>query len=118
MPLLKDLYEVCQSYAAHWKEIGLLLGLCRGELNNIEQDKVYRVEQCCLAMLDKWLDVDPDASWPKLFKIIDQILISGENIEAGISTYKYLTISLYMIWLCTCIATEIFVVCYFHLFRG
>ena len=83
MPLLKDLLEVSQSYAAHWKEIGLLLGLHRGDLNNIEKDNVYRVEQCCLAMLNKWLDVDPDASWPKWFNVIDQILISSENIEAG-----------------------------------
>ena len=88
MPLLKDLDEVCQSHAAHWKEIGLLLGLRRGELNNIEQDNMYRVQRCCRAMLDKWLDVDPDASWPKLCKVIDQILISGENIEAGSYTYN------------------------------
>ena len=37
-------------------------------------------------MLQKWLDVDPDASWAKWFKVVDKIFINGENIEAGIAT--------------------------------
>ena len=87
MPLLKDLYEVSHLHAAHWKEIGILLDLPPGELNIIERDNMYRVEQCCRNMLEKWLEVDPDASWPKFFEVIDRILFDGGNVEGGIATY-------------------------------
>ena len=85
--MLRDLYEVSQPHATHWKEIGTLLGLHPGDLKIIEKDSVYKAEACCLAMLQKWMEVDPEASWPKWFKAFDQVLISGDNTETGIATY-------------------------------
>ena len=67
----------------------MLLDLPSGELDIIERDNMYRVEDRYLAMLQKWLDVDPDASWAKWFKVVDKIFINGENIEAGIATHIF-----------------------------
>lgn len=83
-PSLKDLLEGSLSHATHWKEIGSLLGVNPRDLKIIENDNMYRVQPCCRAMLEKWLEVDPDASWPKLFEAVNQIFIGGgENLEAG-----------------------------------
>ena len=90
MPSLKDLYEVALSHATHWKEIGTLLGLHSAALKIIEKDNMYRVLPCCYAMLEKWLEVDPNASWPTWFKAVDKILINGENTEAGMYVCSYI----------------------------
>jgi len=73
-PLLKDLHcLITPQYAAHWRVIGLQLGLPSGTLDIIEQDNVYRSVPCCNAMWSKWVKMDPSASWGKLFKAIDGV---------------------------------------------
>jgi len=93
MPSLKDLCEVAHYHATHWKEIGTLLGLPSEALNIIEKDNMYRVLPCCYAMLQKWLEVDPNASWPTWFKAVAKIFISGENIEAGMYAATYIILN-------------------------
>ena len=84
IPLLKDLFEDALSHATYWKEIGVLLGLPSTELAIIEKDNTYKVQPCCMAFLQKWLEIDPDASWTKWRKVVCRI--SGENIKAGMTT--------------------------------
>jgi len=70
--LLKDLYaHITPNYVAHWRVIGTLLGLPSGRLDIIEYDNRDKSEPCCNAVLLEWLDVDPSASWEKLFKVIE-----------------------------------------------
>ena len=70
-PLLEDLHQHFTSqYAVEWKVIGTLLGLPSGTLDIIEHDNMWSVTHCCNAMLKKWLEVDPTASWNKLFAAI------------------------------------------------
>ena len=79
MAELKDLYEhVTPRYAVHWKVIGTLLGLPTETLDIIEYDNCNRggVVACCNAMLVKWLEVDKDASWKKMFKAIQSPAVS------------------------------------------
>ena len=78
-PLLKDLFEDALSHATYWKEIGALLGLPSKELTIIEKDNTYKVQPCCLALLQKWLEIDPDASWAKWHKAVG--LIIGDNVK-------------------------------------
>ena len=80
-PSLKDLFDNALSYVIHWKEIGALLGLPSSELKIIETDYMYKTLPCCLAMVQKWLAMDPNASWDKWHKAVHRI--SGEKIKTG-----------------------------------
>ena len=78
-PLLKDLYQhITPQYAADWKVIGTLLGLPSRELKAIEAGYPTDVKwRCCNQMLEKWLEIDPTASWGKLLTVIELPAISG-----------------------------------------
>ena len=76
-PLLKDLYQhITPQYAADWFEMGTLLGLPGGELKAIEAGYPTNVKWCCNQMLKKWLEMEPTASWKKLFNIIESPAVS------------------------------------------
>ena len=79
-PLLKDLYQhITPNYASDWKVIGTLLGLPSGELKSIEAGYPTNVKWCCNQMLEKWLEVDPSASWEKLFEVIESPAVSSDQ---------------------------------------
>ena len=59
--------------------IGTLLGLPREELSIIEHDNYHKAVPCCNAMLDKWLEVDPSASWEKLLQVIESPAVSSDQ---------------------------------------
>ena len=86
IPLLKDLCEhVTPKYATQWKTIGLLLGLSSATLQVIEHDNTFKAVACCNALLEKWIEVDPSASWNKLLRVLKLSIISGNlNISEGI----------------------------------
>ena len=71
-PSLKDLYQhITPKYAADWKVLGTLLGLPTGELKAIEAGWPNNIKWCCNQMLEKWLKMDPTASWEKLRTAIE-----------------------------------------------
>ena len=79
-PLLKDLQNhVTPNYAARWRMIGTQLGLPSGTLDIIEYNNRDRAEPCCNAILKKWLEVDPSASWEKLFEVIESPAVSSDQ---------------------------------------
>ena len=86
-PSLKDLYQnITPQYAADWKVIGTLLGLPSGELKAIEVGYPTNVKWCCNQMLEKWLEMDPAASWGKLLTIINSPAVSGSQVaDKGVS---------------------------------
>ena len=51
--------------------MGVQLDLSEETLLIIQANNPLNVEGCCNAMLSKWLQVDTDASWRKLFIAID-----------------------------------------------
>ena len=59
--------------------IGTLLGLPSGELKSIEAGYPTNVKWCCNQMLEKWLEVDPSASWKKLFEAIESPAVSSDQ---------------------------------------
>ena len=83
IPTLEDLYEVAKQYATYWKEIGVELKLSPKDLHIIENEYAYKPLPCCLAMIKKWLKLDPDVSWPKWYKVLSSV----EN--TGMHTYMY-----------------------------
>ncbi|XP_065911432.1 protein NLRC3-like isoform X2 [Dysidea avara] len=79
-PLLKDLHNyITPNYAAHWRVIGALLGLSSGTLDIIKYDNHDKAESSCDAMLEKWLEVDPSASWENLLKVIESPAVSHDS---------------------------------------
>lgn len=108
-PLLKDLYElISPNFGAEWKVIGTCLGLPIGELNIIEVNHPSNARYCCNKMLEKWLEMDPSASWEKLFTAIELPAVSNQPAtsmanQAGNITYdgnnttRLSTISVYIV---------------------
>ena len=62
---------VVNQYASQWREIGLALGFSTGELDNIQINHSNKVEDRCKTMLMRWLEKDTEATWGKLFDVID-----------------------------------------------
>ena len=83
-PELRELAEeVVPNQAANWKSIGICLGIKSGELDIIEHDCYHKAVNCCISMFTKWLDVDENATWGKLKKILSSSAISctSDSIE-------------------------------------
>ena len=84
-PLLRDLVEhVTPQYAIDWKAIGTLLGLSSESLVIIEYDHMHKATRCCNAMWRFWLEMDPTASWNKLFTVIESTAMSYKAPDKGI----------------------------------
>ena len=78
-PSLEDLRQhFVPHYATQWKQIGILLGLDSQSLEDIE-DNSTDFKQRCSQMLMRWLEMDPTASWQKLFTIIDSPAVFGDQ---------------------------------------
>ena len=69
-------------YARYWREIGTLLDLSGKTLDIIELDHI-KVRNCCNAMLEKWLQIDPSASWRKFFTAIESPGVAGRAPDKG-----------------------------------
>ena len=62
--------------------LGTLLGLSTGLIDLIQCNSHYKADLCCNEMLKKWLQVDPAASWGKLFDAIESpALFSGQGVD-------------------------------------
>ena len=47
------------------------MGIELGNLNTIRANHSGDVEGCCKDLWEKWLELDPGATWDKLFTAID-----------------------------------------------
>ena len=71
---MKDLNRhIAEQLAAYWEKLGLELGLKDYHIANIHKDHPNKSVVCCGKMLQKWLDIDLNASWNKLEAAIDRI---------------------------------------------
>ena len=84
-PQIKELHKkIVPLWAAKWKELGEELGLSHNELETISLNHAYhprRCEECCKAVLRKWLDQDLTASWNKIDEATNNI--SGTTLYTG-----------------------------------
>ena len=74
-----------------WKELGIeLLGGSTHRLNVIKRDHHDSQDECCTAMFQEWLDVNPNASWNELIKALENIglVTAASNIKVMIGTVK------------------------------
>lgn len=65
--LLRELTKL----ASEWKNIGVLLGIQTGLLNNIKSDELSTVGRLCV-MLETWLkQVDPQPTWNDICEVVE-----------------------------------------------
>ena len=77
-PELKDLFPfIVPKYTSKWKQLGTLLGLPMGKLDTIEYENRTRADDCCLAVLNEWLQGDHTASWDKVHRAVS--LLAGHH---------------------------------------
>ena len=62
---------ITPNYAAHWKVIGALLGIEKGDLDAIEGAYPINLPWCCNKLLEKWLERDTNATWNNIIEVID-----------------------------------------------
>ena len=95
---MRDLNRyVVEQQAAQWERLGLELGLNDYHIANISKDNEHnpnRSVTCCREMLQKWLDMDPSATWSKLDDAVEKVksLATGSlsavcSHSTGIATY-------------------------------
>lgn len=56
---------IVSKFAARWNDLGIQLKVPRHYLDAIVADKSNHPssEQCCKAMLQKWIEITPNATW-------------------------------------------------------
>ena len=68
--------HIVEQQAAQWERLALELGLKDYHIANMSKDNEHnpnRSVTCCRVMLQKWLDIDPSATWGKLDDAIKKI---------------------------------------------
>ena len=65
MPSTKQLLPFVSCMASNWYEVGaMLLDVTQEpQLKTIRATHGNDVKKCCLAMLQKWMDTHPEATW-------------------------------------------------------
>ena len=72
--LLKQIMRIKDiDIATHWYDLGLELVDSNSILKGIKADHPNDVNACCSVMFEKWLEIDPDASWNKLIAALNNI---------------------------------------------
>ena len=71
-PSLKDLLKELKQVASKWENIGVMVGIDSGILDNIEADNSKNCENCLREMLKVWLkQLDPAPSWPLMVEALE-----------------------------------------------
>ena len=68
--------SIVPKYAARWKDLGIQLKIDVHHLDTIAANYQHHPsysQQCCIAMLRKWMDTNPDATWNMLQKAINNL---------------------------------------------
>ena len=67
IPTMKELNRfVVRKYATDWYEVGIELELQHKTLQAISKENHQQNEFCFRSMLDKWLELNPNATWRTL----------------------------------------------------
>ena len=76
-PSIKELCRyVLPLYGAHWKEIGIFLGIQSGQLDVIKSDNPANANGCCIDLFRKWLQGTDNVTWEGIFEAIDLVTVS------------------------------------------
>ena len=105
-PTIQELSRfVIHQYAAHWKDLGALLGLKDYKIANIASDYRNQCVDACREMLRLWLQSNASPTWGKLDDTIKSLMAISSSKPRG--SYFY------MIYIAICI---VIVMLWFYLF--
>ena len=80
MPELSELHrEIVPKCAARWRDLGIELKIPQHHLNTIAVDNTNHPsysEQCCKAVLQKWMEITPKPTYTTLQKAFDCLATS------------------------------------------
>ena len=82
-PEISELHRsVVPKYAARWKDLGIQLKIPEHDLDTIvanNKNSQSYCQDCCKAMLKKWMEITPNATRNVLQKAIDDLPIRAEQ---------------------------------------
>ena len=82
-PEVSELHSrIVPKYAARWRDLGVQLKIPEHHLNAIAVNNTHHpsyCEQCCKVMLQKWMEITPNATWSMLHMAIDCLSDSIHN---------------------------------------
>ena len=70
---LKELYQTCQQFSFKWEEIGVRLGISKGIIGAIAEDKKSQSNMCMLEMLRTLINLD-QTTWRDLCDAIADVV--------------------------------------------
>ena len=83
MPELIELHQnIVPVYAARWRDLGVQLKIPLHHLDTIAVNYVnhpYYSQQCCKAVLQKWMEITPNATMNMLQIAIDGLTNLSQN---------------------------------------
>ena len=92
--VIKGIASACKNRKSAWRQLGFELSLNPDDLNIIQQNHEKCVESCCGAVLEKWLERQPHASWEKLKEALKDAeldhlaqIVDGCTAAANIGMY-------------------------------
>ena len=77
-PKPKDYYQFLTNYCIEWRSIGLQLNLELSALDVIYADNHKQTRECFRLVLEKWLNMDTEATWSTL-----ELAITNANRQAS-----------------------------------
>ena len=82
-PEVSELHRyIVPKYAGRWRDLGIQLKIPEHHLNTIAVNNTnhpFYSEQCCKVMLQKWMEITPDATWSILQMAIGCLSDSSHN---------------------------------------
>ena len=76
-PTLQELDHYITDMAPFYYDIGLELDIVNSKLKIIKSDPSFPdLNEKCLKMLELWLEVDPSATWKKLYDALQETKLS------------------------------------------
>ena len=78
---------VIRNYAADWEDIGLELGVQHNILKIISADNQQKCVPCFRSMLDKWLELNPKATWSTLEVAITNVNRTSKGLDPVTDVY-------------------------------
>ena len=92
-PTLRDVCRhVVPNYAHKWRYLGAQLELNQAELEIIFSNFRNDAEKCCIDLMSRWLNKNPNATWDQLLMAIDNLPTVSEfpctsEIQGTYATY-------------------------------
>ena len=111
--LAEVIKSVIPQHTTQWKYIGSKLNLPNDSLRTMESGYPTNAEMCCVKMLQKWLEVDSEASYDQLHMAISSLLndtLSGRHLYAllRMSINQIISLTYYLFELTTIIGSILY----------